>query len=292
MLLAVPGAGRVAEQQVMSPTPSKEPLQHAGAPHVDPTPRARRPWWTTSALGWCLVHIAVLLGPACHGEPRKGIARAPSAPAPAPALAPMPAPSSSNPSSPEKVVVPVIGCPSEGQVGPLPAPPDSTKEATLPRDVASRVSFYTAEMFPPILAPRGWGCSAAYGSDGATILVGPKPAEGGPLTGPAVFGGVWTGVTSGREVVAELQTLIFFRQYPRDRVVQRHSRFVEYTTPASAKGLGTEHSPLEPGALPVHGAVRIVGPSSTPDAHFVAIRLPAELEQVAQAIIEQMSEGW
>jgi hypothetical protein len=42
----------------------------------------------------------------------------------------------------------------------------------------------------------------------------------------------------------------------------------------------------------VHGAVLIVGPSSEPDAHFVAIRLPADMEQVTRAIIDQMSEEW
>lgn len=159
-------------------------------------------------------------------------------------------------------------------------------------EVAAQVSFYTAEVFPPILAPRGWSCSAAYGSDGAAILIEPKPTEDAPLTGPVVFAGVWTGATSGREMVAELQSLAFARPYPQDQLIQRHSRFVEYTTPASSAGLGTEHSPLTPGPLAVHGAVLTVGPSSEPDARFVAVRLPPDLDQVTRAIIDQMSEGW
>jgi len=256
------------------------------------TPAAASSIRVARVLGGCLSYIAILLGPACHRQPGSGTSKTPST-----ARAKSPPPGARDPSPRPKVAVPVVGCPSEGQVGPLPAPEPATRDVALSPDIASQVSFYQAEMFPPLLAPRGWACSAAYGSDGSTMLIEPsanrgEPAEAGPLTGPAVFGSAWTGITSGREVVAELQTLIFAQPHPEDRLVQRHSRFVEYTTPAGTIGLGTEQSPLEPGPLPVHGAVRIVGPSSEPEAHFLAVRLPPDLDRVTRAIIDQMSEGW
>ena len=53
--------------------------------------------------------------------------------------------------------VPAIGCPTDGQLGPEPAPKDGTKPLTLAPAAAAGLAFYrNAEI--GVLGPRGWHC--------------------------------------------------------------------------------------------------------------------------------------
>ena len=58
------------------------------------------------------------------------------------------------------VQVPFVGCPSDGQIGPEPAPKGSPKTVQLDPKIAARLAFYQSKYDAGILAPRGWRCIA------------------------------------------------------------------------------------------------------------------------------------
>ena len=180
--------------------------------------------------------------------------------------------------------VPFVGCPSDGQVGPLAAPHGHTPKLTLPPAAAAQLAWYQAEQAPGVLAPRGWHCFSTYGSNGATLYVAPEPLTGNrflggrdiSFTGPAIEISSMSGSTSGRfEVAAKIARLfpahIAFTQsviaeglvpatdfprgpYPTDTLLYKTKTLAEFTTPAHAQGLGTE-SFLKPNDQPILGFV-------------------------------------
>ena len=106
----------------------------------------------------------------------------------------------------QKVPVSFVGCPSDGQLGPQPAPNHHANLPTLPSAIAAQLAYYAAAQGPAILAPRGWTCFAQYGSDGDILYVAPQPItfdllvssrwQGFP--GPAIEVFDMSGQTSGR----------------------------------------------------------------------------------------------
>jgi hypothetical protein len=214
--------------------------------------------------------------------------------------------------------VPFVGCASDGQVGPQPAPTGGAKSVTMDANAAAKLAYYVMENGPGVLAPRGWSCAGIYGSDGATLVVAPQPMKPADLMsqgwagagGDAIQASVASGDTSGRFQVAQAVMRLFpghqaFAQtvvdegvepassfpagpYPSDKMTTRSGELVEFATPANTIGFGTDantNTRLKPGADPVQGAVALIGP--TPDLLFVVVRLSPDLQSLAPAIVTQ-----
>ena len=198
--------------------------------------------------------------------------------------------------------LPFVGCPSDGQLGPIPAPTGAPVPTKLAPAIASGLAFYKAgQDETSVVAPRGWACDYVYGSDGGFMIVAPtdKPETlvDSPLKTQAVVLIVHSGQTSGRFASAEYAARLFpkqarafiasvmaegiepktafvFKPYPQDKVTPMGPREIAFETPPGAQGLGTaEH--LEPSALPVKGIARLQGDPKTPDFFILSVRLPA-----------------
>jgi hypothetical protein len=98
-----------------------------------------------------------------------------------------------------KVTVPFVGCPADGQVGPLDLPKGTSQVVHLSK------------------APRGWHCFETYGSNGNSLFVSPQPIDGKMLfsdtwkgfAGPVIQISVEDGGTSGRFDVARMIAHVF-----------------------------------------------------------------------------------
>jgi hypothetical protein len=213
--------------------------------------------------------------------------------------------------------VPFVGCRSDGQVGPHPAP-RSGWSPTLPSNVARRLAYYVASESEGVLAPRGWNCFGVYGSNGSALIVSPEPLDpktflsekGFRTRGYAVEWSYNFGGTSGRWAVAHAIARYFPRYrrfitddfqnldvgplpsgpYPRDLLSQRTQRSVRYITPAKVEGEGTAWT-LAPSNLPVHGMALLVKESDGPDLLRVNIRVPKEDGDLVAAILHQAERG-
>lgn len=205
--------------------------------------------------------------------------------------------------------VPMIGCPTDGQMGPEAATKNGTKHVALDARAASGLAYYrNAEI--GVLGPRGWHCLVLSGSNGTTIYVTPEPLDaktmlGGKfkgLSGDAIQLSVSLGETSGRFEAAKFIARLFpqdrvfvdkviaekiepasnfvFGPYPTDRLKRRSEAMVEYETPAGRKGLGTD-SRLIPNPSPISGMVFL-----GEDESVVSLSVRAE-GHLAQAIIRQ-----
>src|SRR5262245_1162119 len=74
------------------------------------------------------------------------------------------------------VMVPFVGCKSDGQVGPLDAPDGVEQGVRVSAEAASKLAYYKSENLG-VLAPRGWFCFGTYGSGGYGIFVAPTPID-------------------------------------------------------------------------------------------------------------------
>jgi len=211
--------------------------------------------------------------------------------------------------------VPFIGCPSDGQVGPLAAPAGHARQLLIPPATAARLAWYKAANAPGVLAPRGWHCFSTYGSSRATLYISP-----GPLTAKLVLpGNGWNGFsgsaieisrtygdTSGRFMVAEIIARVFpahrdfvqkviaegimpvkfsFGPYPTDKLTYKNKEMVEYITPANTDGLGT-NSELKKDGAPISGVAILAGEG--PNLIHLATRLPPNMLDLTPAIIQQV----
>jgi hypothetical protein len=218
---------------------------------------------------------------------------------------------------PAKTTVPVIGCARDGQSGPIPAPPNTTREVSLPPKLASRLALYAAlnsegEPDLGVLGPRGWSCFGVYGSSGSGTYIAPQPLNADNIltskfqgfAGPAIQTGVILGDTSGRFFAARLMARFFpqqramvqrvidekmsnesdyvFEPWPQDKLTRRSPSLVEYVTPANAQGAGTA-SRLLPGSQPITGFVALVG--EAPNVAQFAVRLPPDMADLAAVIV-------
>jgi len=211
------------------------------------------------------------------------------------------------------VRVPFVGCKSDGQVGPLPAPKGTEKVVRIDAGTAQRLAYYRAGL--GVLAPRGWYCFEIYGSGGSTLFVSPQPIKGDELfsstwpglTGPGILINYADGDTSGRDTVGRVIARVFpkrkafvqniiesdlglasdfpFGPYPNDKLVYHGDRIVEYQTPAHSEGLGTM-SPLQPSGDPIYGVAILEG--DTPDLLLLTVRLPPDMHDLVSKIIQQV----
>jgi hypothetical protein len=203
--------------------------------------------------------------------------------------------------------VPFVGCPSDGQQGPQPAP----RSGHVPRvsaAPAAQLAYYASSDLG-VLAPRGWHCQGLEGSNGSSLIVTPgvhRAAEllsGTSLHGPAVQIAVSFGGTSGRFAVANMIArafpahMNFARRvaaegisdplprgpYPGDRMVRLRPNVVGYTTPPGREGLGTD-SRLAPDDRPIDG-LAIIDPADDLNLVKLDVRLPAAQVGLATTIL-------
>ncbi len=209
----------------------------------------------------------------------------------------------------------VVGCPSDGMSGPVPAP--ARKSAPmLHASLAGRVSYYASPGGMAVLAPSGWHCLQLYGSGGANLFVTPSAhaeaelyADHAPLSGPVVLLQRINGWTSGRDQVARVAARLYPTRpdlvrraeedepdmphdfpsgpYPADTLVRHGPADVEYATPAGRSGMGTD------GRLAVGGTLVTGAAVLTAQGNLVKVdvRLPPSLAWLAQPIVAQVRAG-
>jgi len=206
--------------------------------------------------------------------------------------------------------VPFVGCPSDGQQGPVAAPKGQPKALAIDPTAAKGLAWYQAQYSAGALAPRGWKCFSFYGSSGVTLTIAPSGKlddTSQPIAGPAVILADDSGGTSGRFDVAKVAARVFAGPekafvasviaegvepkenfpagpYPADKLTYKTLTLVEFATPAGKDGLGTADR-LAKGALPVIGLAKLVGPADGPDLYLLAVRLPAAQADLAPAIV-------
>lgn len=217
-------------------------------------------------------------------------------------------------------IVPFVGCPADGQQGPVPPPKGQSKHLPIPQSAANHLAWYqfnfdksTPEL--AILAPRGWHCFGTYGSSGSTIYVAPESVNADQVifqknwhgfTGPAIELSLSFGGTSGRFQVAHIAARVLphyrafvkkiiaegfepasdlhFGPFPADKLTCKSDHLVEFTTPSNAVGLGTQSFLLQ-GPGEITGFAYIGGEDT--DLVQLSMRLPPRLTTLAPAIIHQ-----
>jgi len=218
------------------------------------------------------------------------------------------------------VTVPFVGCPADGQAGPLDPPKGIAQVVHIPKEAALQLAFYKAEQGVGVLAPRGWHCFETHGSSGGSLFVPPQPIDGNKLfsnawksfTGPVIQLSAEDGGTSGRFEVARMIARVFpahrsfvgkviaeniepasnFPSGPcqNDKLTYKSKDLVEYQTPPQTEGLGTQ-SRLLKNADPIGGVAMLVGEDpktgEPPSLLLLAVRLPSEMTNLTSAIIRQ-----
>ena len=211
--------------------------------------------------------------------------------------------------------VPFVGCKSDGQVGPLSSPKGVEKMIVLPSELADRLSYYKAKNGFGIFAPRGWYCFSTYGSNGSSLFVSPEPIDNKNLfnsdwrdfSGPAIQVSVSVGDTSGRFAVARVIARVFPDRigfvhdvvaegiepaswfptgpYVTDKLQRRGKDIVEFETPASTIGLGTQ-SRLAINSNPILGVEILFG--AEPSLVQLSMRLPHSYQSLERFIIRRL----
>src|SRR2546427_12860328 len=81
-----------------------------------------------------------------------------------------------------------VGCPADGQLGPIEAPKDQPKVVSLPDVPVGAIAYYKGEQAPGVFAPTGWHCRVWYGSSGSSVLVTPTRIDTTHFLPPKVLG--------------------------------------------------------------------------------------------------------
>ena len=209
-------------------------------------------------------------------------------------------------------IVPFVGCPSDGQLGPQPAPHGRARLVHVSAESAKHLAYFRGPDGIGVLGPRGWHCFENYGSNGRSLYVSPSPIGSQQLvgdtwkgfSGPAIQLSYSQGDTSGRFEVAKIAARVFpaFSSYvsdvesqgitpqfargpfPRDIVAYRNKRLLEFTTPPHSEGLGTQ-SRLSANDSAIQGFAMLVG--EEPSLIHLSLRLPPELASLAPVIIRE-----
>jgi hypothetical protein len=202
--------------------------------------------------------------------------------------------------------VPFVGCRSDGQMGPEPAPRRPAKTPRVPAGLAGRLAYY-ASAYNGVLAPRGWTCFGLYGSNGSTLFVTPKriprPFDS-KIEGPAVQLSVSSGETSGRFEAAQVAARLFperrkfvedviaegiepassfpFGPFPHDVLKRQGRDVVEFETPAHQDGMGTKSRLVKSGE-PIHGVAMM---DDENDATVLAVRLDPSMRGLTPVILD------
>lgn len=209
--------------------------------------------------------------------------------------------------------VPFVGCPGNGQTGPVDASETTGAAPRLAGDVTSRLAYYAFRSVG-VLAPRSWRCFGLYGSDADILFGTPDPhgfgdlrADAPKLHGPAVVIARYSGETSGRFVVAAVAARLFptarhfvrkviaenivaathfhFAPYKTDTVRRLSSTVAEFVTPPNREGLGTSGR-IAANDQPVAG-VAIWLPDQGNDLVMTLVRLDPDLRREVCTILTQ-----
>lgn len=224
--------------------------------------------------------------------------------------------------------VPFVGCASDGQVGPFKPPVGRSKLVAIPAEDTNRVAYYQAENGFGILAPRGWNCFSAYGSDGSSLFISRSPIDTKEIfspnwdgfTGEAIQLSISFGGTSGRFAVAKVIARVFpahkdfvqrvmaeetahgvkpetdfsFGPYPKDKLRYIGNRTVEFETSPRTIGLGTD-SRLQMNENPIWGVAILFG--EDPDLVQLSVRtsqtdlVPMILKNLENEVAHSESES-
>jgi hypothetical protein len=213
------------------------------------------------------------------------------------------------------VRVPFVGCKSDGQVGPQPAPKGSAKTVWLDTAAFRMLAYYKSDSSIGVLAPRGWHGFGGYGTSGSNLTVVPHPLKsfddlGKDITGPGIQVYSISGEMSGRFEVARVIARVFptqraftesiikedtrpesdfpFGPYPKDELTYRSDLVVQFQTPPHTKGLGTEFG-LTPNDEPINGVVIMqgVGAEESPSLEFLIVRLMPDNGDLTAQIVQQ-----
>lgn len=116
--------------------------------------------------------------------------------------------------------VPFVGCPGDGQVGPIKPPKTIPMSFDLPPSAAKQLAYYRANGGYGVLGPRGWHCFELYGSGGSVLFITPRrfPPEqwlSATFDGPGIEVDVPDSVSgSGGSVVAMRLLRYFSKSHP------------------------------------------------------------------------------
>ena len=213
-----------------------------------------------------------------------------------------------------EAAIPAVGCPQDGQMGPIPAPdlPGSVHVIIAERS-ASRLAYYSASdtAGAGVVAPRGWSCFGVYGPSGESLTVMPQGSDlpildRGARTGagPVVIRDLLVGGTAARSLIARVSARVFpvARKLARppgepeaadpgkraseawhaDRIVRLSDVAVGYLTPPESDGLGTIFGPAH-GPGPVQGLAFLTGANENVDDPSL-VRLAVRLADVDQGL--------
>ncbi len=209
--------------------------------------------------------------------------------------------------APKQVEAPFVGCRSDGQAGPEPAPKAPTHIPKLPPPPASRLAWYESA-YGGVLAPRGWHCIGLEGSNGWFLMVTPEDHGQRPfdarLTGPGIEISESAGDTSGRFAAAQIAARLFPSRrvfvdrvmaeglmpqsdfvsgpFPRDRIQRQGPDAVTFETPANTDGMGTK-SRFVKSADPIQGLAMM---DAENDATVLVVRLAPAMRDLASVIID------
>ncbi len=213
--------------------------------------------------------------------------------------------------------VPLVGCDSDGQVGPLKAPKAKIKKLAIAAKVADRLAYYQAENDFGVPAPRGWHCFSTYGSSGSNLYVSPEPIDHNALfssnwkglPGQAIQVSLSVGDTSGRFEVAKTIARVFpdhkefvqnviaegiepassfpAQPYPADKITRRSEKIVEFETPPNTEGLGTD-SMLRANSSPIQGVAILVGEELS--LVQASVRLSPSDQDLIKTILRQIEK--
>jgi hypothetical protein len=217
----------------------------------------------------------------------------------------------------QESTVPFVGCPADGQMGPIAPPKGQAKVVSLGELPQGAISYYKGDQAPGVFAPAGWHCRVWYGSSGSGILVTPTPIDTThfqppKVLGPAVEMGIAFAGTSGRFTVASFGARLFPRRlaafiegvrnerlvpdseleprrYARDSVRSMDSLLAAFTTPPGVSGLGTAGF-LGPAEDPVHGVAVIAPDRTEPDMTILQVRLGANLRKLEAGVLRLNKE--
>lgn len=206
--------------------------------------------------------------------------------------------------------IPFVGCPGDGQIGPVDAPlGDPVPIGAFP-GVAHQLAYYKGNYGPGVIAPRGWRCRLWYGSSGSFVIVTPSGPENDipvrPVMGPGVEIILRYGGTSGRFQLAAVSARYFpeimrsfiqqirdehlgtdvtsnLKPYPYDQVRKITARMIEYRTPADRDGFGTES--FAKSDQPIQGLAALSLPSDETTLSVLRMRLLPGQQELAESII-------
>jgi hypothetical protein len=216
--------------------------------------------------------------------------------------------------------VPVVGCPSDGQTGPLDPPAKSVASLDVLAKTAQQLAYYQAAEGPKVLAPRGWFCFGTYGSSGTVLIVTPKRFDTSNLAalkipGPGISMTLLYGGTSGRFDVARYAARFFPKRVPNFvsavdseidelKLAERRESpsfttdtyqdvtpsVVQFDTPGAQEGVGTT-GPLVKSADPVSGLITITVADEEPDLRILRVRLSPQQRALTDTILQTMQTG-